>query len=113
VVPETAVAETLAPVIAGEVSVVEETLVPVKVPPVNAVDETVVAERLAAMIESVELKTKSGDVIVVADILAARTVVADKDVPKFDKDETPVPPLAIATVSEEVNSAKEDGVVSS
>ena len=63
--------------------------------------------------ESVELKTKSGDVIVVADKLAAKIVVEDKDVPSLLNDDTPVPPLIMGTVSEEVNSAKADGVVSS
>ena len=45
--------------------------------PVYATEDTVVADTLKAMMESVELKIKSGEVIVVAEIARAFIVVAD------------------------------------
>jgi len=90
VVADRAVAETLAPVIVGDVSVVDETLVPVKAPPV-----------------------KVGELIVVADTERAETLVVANIIPKSAKDETPVPPFETETVSWLVNSPKAEGVVSS
>jgi hypothetical protein len=89
--------------------------IPLKVSPETAADETlvvadtVVPVKVPVILPSIVPPVIKGLLIVTAERSTAD--IEDTEPPNNAKDETPVPPLSSGTVSDEVNSAKEDGVV--